>query len=251
MNAEVQQQTQAPAPVSFHETLEHGLAEHTTMAKFKDVNQLAKSYIELEGKLGHRAQEQQRAHVPEQYTHEAYHVAGENIPNDYRLMAQIAHAEGISPEQFRRAAAKVWDARAQQKQSRQRTRAMERDVRTQEARATLQKTWGRNYNANMKAAEWAAHRMGLADPLQKAGLNRDPRVMIALARMGQHLAEDTTLGIRGGRRAFGGGPTRADLVAQADKLTADAYAPGVSAEQSKRMLDNAMKTRMRAHGMRG
>ena len=237
-----------PAQAPFLETLEHGLAGHTTLQKFKDANQLARSYIELEQKLGAQSQQQQQHQVPEKFTPEAYHVAGENIPPLFRMMAEEAHKVGASPEQFRQVAEKIWDAQARQRQSRQRQNAMQRDVRAQEAKAQLQKAWGRDFNANMKAAEWAAHRMGLAEPLQKAGLNLDPSVMTALARMGHHLAEDRTLGVRGGRRAFGGGPTRQDLRRQADKLTADAYQSGVSAPKRQEMLDEAMRLRQQAHG---
>ena len=235
-----------PAQVPFLETLEHGLSGHSALQKFQDANQLAQGYIELSQKLGQQGALRQE--VPAQFTPEAYYVAGEKIPAFYREIAEYAHGAGVPPERFRQFAEKVWETQAKQRQSRQRQNAMQRDVRSQEAKAQLQKHWGRNYNANMKAAEWAAHRMGLAEPLQKAGLNRDPRVMVALARMGHHLAEDRTLGVRGGRRAFGGGPTRQDLGRQADKLTADAYQPGVSAPKRQEMLDQAMRLRQQAYG---
>ena len=260
----------APAPegggvapqggVPFHQTLEHGLSQHTGLAKFKDVNQLASSYIELQTKLGQRGdvsipQELTPENVrpilnklglPEQYDSKAYGI-GDNATPQQRALAEWAFQAGVTPNQLSEVMGKL---NAHQ-QGRAKARQMQQGIDTQNAANLLRQEWGPNFDANLKAAEFAATRMGIADELSRAGLNRNAKVMNALANMGNMLAEDSTVGIRGGRQAFGGAPSADMLDAQANKLTADAWSPGVDANKRTQMLNEAMNIRQQSVRARG
>ena len=244
-----QQQQQAPPQPAFHETLEHGLSGHTGLAKFKDVNQLAKSYIELQGKLGQQQAPQQRQSArPEQYNPKAYGLHRENQVQKWDAQARQAWEAGIEPSAF----VKWAKSQSKQQKSQQRQQQMDQQIRNQEARNTLRQHWGENFGANMKAAEYAAKTLDLVDDIKnmKGGSN-NPRVMNALAKVGNMLADDRTLGIKGGSQAFGGAPTPEMLDGQANKLTADAWSPGVDAARRERILAEAMELRQRSARARG
>ena len=253
----------APAPqgdVPFHQTLEHGLSQHSGLAKFKDVNQLASSYIELQTKLGQRGDVTIPAELtpenvrpilnklglPEQYDSKAYGIE-DSHPVQRRALAEWAHAAGVTPSQFADVIGKL-DAH---QQSRAKAAQMQEGIDTQNTANLLREEWGTNFEANLKAAEFAATRMGIAEELAAAGMNRNAKVMNALANMGNMLAEDNTVGLRGGRQAFGGAPSPEMMDAQANKLTADAWAPGVDANKRNEMLEQAMNIRQQSVRARG
>lgn len=253
-----QQQQQQDLPPAFHTTLEQDISGHASMAKFRTASDMGRAYIALETQSTKTSQELQQlkaaqepkaAHqiVPEKFSNEAYGLHKEAQVERWGGRAQRAFEAGITPEQFFKWSQIVAKAEG----GRDRAAQMDANVRQQDAINTLRQHWGQNFDANLKAAEFAAKRLQIEEPLRAAGLNADPRVMNALAEVGGMLADDQTLGIRGGRQSFGGTPSPQALDAQANKLTMDAWAPGVDQPTRERMLNEAADIRRQSARARG
>lgn len=265
MAEEGQQQAQQAqqAQQTFHQSLGPDFAAHQGLSKFQDAAALAKSYVSLEQKLGQRGDVAIPAEVTTEsimpimerlgrpaemgdaYKFEAVEGASRGLAPDSefsRVFSEAAHKAGVTPMQ----AKAIYEAVGKGSAQSVKAASMQRAIDAQTASDALRKAWGANYEANLKASEYAASRLGIAEPLSRAGLNRDAAVMNAMASLGNMLAEDPAMGLAGGRRAFGGGPSRADLAAQANKLVSDSWGADISRERRAEMQNEALRLREQA-----
>jgi len=251
------------AQQTFHQSLGPDFAAHTGLAKFQDAQAMAKSYVALEQKLGQRGDITLPAEITAEsilpimerlgrpaemgdaYKLEPVEGAAKGLApgSEFaKVFSEAAHAAGVTPMQ----AGAIYKALGEGSAQSMKAAEMKRALDAQTASDTLRKAWGSNYEANLKASEYAARRLGIAEPLAKAGLNRDAAVMNAMASLGNMLAEDPAMGLSGGRRAFGGGPSRQELSAQANKLVAESWDKGVSMEKRAALQAEALRLREQA-----
>jgi len=255
----------------FHQTLDASFHDNASLAKFKDVNALAGSYVALEKRMGERpdanaiqfpttvdakgiAPIMERLGRPAELGDGGAYAFDrvEGAPDTYnpggafaKKMTELAHKHGIPPVQAKAMLHEVAQLQAGVAQQ----RAQQQQINDHRAQQVLQEAWGQNFDAKLKAAEYAVTKLGIEDVSTQRGLNKDPRLMVAFAQMGELMAEDETLGIRGGKSTFGGGPDAAALTAQAQKLEMDSWGGTVSPEQRAKMQEEAMALRKQASMM--
>ena len=242
----VQQGQQAAQQQQQQKTFFDSLSEdvrlaHPGLAKknFQDVNALAKSYGDLE-KAYHSADKiavpsdlnqqsfndiMNRLGRPETFSLEDYAFnpikgAPKELSLDHpfsRKMTQVMHHLGVTPNQARGLITAASKLLAHSAGERQQNLKVDRI----NGIGTIKKLWGKNTQANLKAASIAGNRLvpGVQKVIEQAGLQFNPVIMQFMSEVGKMIADDNTMGIEGGAAALGGGPTPEKLEAEARRIT--------------------------------
>ena len=229
---------------------------------FTDVNALAKSYGDLEkayssadkiaiptdGRQDSFNAVMNRLGRPETFNPQDYAfnpvkgAPAELAPNSpfMQRMTKIMHHAGLTPNQARGLIAVAGKILAQQ--------AGERKQVTDASRingvGTIKKLWGKNTQANLKAASIAGNRLvpGVQKVIEQAGLQFNPTVMEFMRKVGEMIADDNTMGIPGGARALGGAPSPDVLEAKAREITRNMTKNrDLTEEQRQKMRGQASK----------
>lgn len=173
-----------------------------TLGKFKGPtghHALAKSYVELERKMGEAIVAPKEGAKPEEW--EKFHsragrpesadkyrfdpVVGFDTDKSFEAwFRQEAFASGLSPHQANREYA-AYGKRAVEAAKASRA-ALEAE--TQAADASLREAWGKNYDHNVELSDRFIDRVGgegTAEHLRQKGYNRDPVLMTLFANAGE------------------------------------------------------------------
>jgi hypothetical protein len=185
------------------------LAQSESLQKFKSLDDLAKSYTELEKKLGANDNQGTLPEDPSKYelpnlAEDAQFQPNEEFTEEFK---QKAHELGLSNEQVKALYSWYVEGVGEKEVQQMQERAQEfRD----NSEAQLRKEFGNSYNERMQAAKTAVEQFGgdeLKQVLDQTGLGNHPAVVKAFAEMGKQLSEDTIGGSAKGQ--FGRTPDEA------------------------------------------
>jgi len=144
---ETAETSQATEAKSFMDLItDEELKASKSLSNFKDINGLAKSYINLEKKLG--APKEPESYTPEQYTYELpeNYQANENILNPIK---EKAIELGIKPEAFK---ALVETFTGKESEIMQQLEA-DKETQAKQLQETLKKEWGNEYDSKLDLAD--------------------------------------------------------------------------------------------------
>ena len=186
------------------------LVQDESLKKFDSVDKLAKSYKELEKKLGSSANQEQPPEDPSGYelpqlAEDAQFQPNEEFTTEFKQKAQEL---GLTPSQVKGLYGWYVEGVGEKEIGQQQERAEQ--FRTQ-AEQTLKKEFGNAYEEKIKHATNAVRQFGgdeLADVLDSTGLGDHPAIVKAFAEVGRNLAEDTIGGSAKGD--FGKTPEQAE-----------------------------------------
>lgn len=188
------------------------LAQQESLKKFKSVDDLAKSYTELERKLGQGANENQGTipEDPSEYglpnlAEDATFQPNEEFTEEFK---QKAHELGLSEEQVKGLFSWYVEGVGEKEVAQMQERAEEF---RQNSEKQLRKEFGNAFDESMQAAKTAVEQFGgddLKQVLDQTGLGNHPAVVKAFAEMGKQLSEDTIGGSAKGE--FGRTPEQAN-----------------------------------------
>ena len=202
-------------------SIDEGLRENPSLQNIKDVNSLAKVYVDTKSKVGSMisipgedaTQEDwgkiyDRLGRPE--SADGYEISmGDDVADDIKeTISQFkgkAHEFGLSKAQAE--SMFKWYTDTEQSIN---SKAMEAyNAKLAGAKDSLQKEWGDKYDEKMNHANIAASHYGLMQELGETGLINSPAMAKLLAEIGANLNEDTVKG---------GGSINADLKAEYQKF---------------------------------
>lgn len=173
---------------------------HKSLGNFKDVNDLAKSYLHAQQMLGRRVQDlsqedvavlNQLRGVPD--SSDKYSLPDNVVPEETaKWYKDIALQAGLTQEQ----AKKVFEAHVEyEKQVHEKSIAQRNEFRNQ-ALNSLKKEFGQGFDQQFKLAQSAAKTFGgreILELLDKTGLGDHPNVIKMFAKIGENLLEDSIM----------------------------------------------------------
>lgn len=185
------------------------LAQSESLTKFRDLDSLAKSYTELEKKLGQQGSQGSVPEDPSKYKLPELAEDATFTPNEEFTEAfkQKSHELGLSDEQVKNLYSWYVEGVGEPEIQAQQDKAEQFRKQSEEQ---LRKDFGNSYNERMKAAQVAVGQFGgdeLKQVLDQTGLGNHPAVVKAFAEMGKQLSEDTIGGSAKGE--FGRTPEKA------------------------------------------
>lgn len=203
------------APVStLYDSLGEEFKQEKSLANFKDINDLAKSYLHAQQMIGKRFQEMSPEDVavlnglrgvPESSDkYELPEVVNPDVTNWYKNVAKDA---GLTNDQ----AKKVMESYVTMEQQAQAKQAEQREADFNQAKAILKKEFGAGFDQQMKLAARTAKTFGGEEAsklLDDPSFGNNPVVIRMLAKMGQELMEDSIMEVDKDK-AFGLTPERA------------------------------------------
>lgn len=192
-------------PKEFFNTLAQELQDIPALRKFKDVDSLAKSYINAEKMLGKKLEgmspEELKAvygkmnSVPE--NPEGYKFEGVDLDDDsIAFIQRTAHDLNLTPEQASKLASTFSDV----DNSALKLRAEQSEIAKQEAAETLKKDWGKQLDYKIGLANKAMVEFGgeeLAQQIVSLGLGNNVQLIKAFAKVGESLMESSLVGETG------------------------------------------------------
>jgi len=158
-----------------------------SLSNFKDINGLAKSYINLEKKLG--SPKEPETFLPEDYSYELpeNYNANEDLLNSVK---EKAIELGVKPEAFKQLVKTFTSEESELLNNIQ----AESDAKITEMQEELKKEWGSAYDHNLKEAENTFQRFA-SESDQEAFANLTPEGQFAVAKImhnvGKQIAEPT------------------------------------------------------------
>ena len=207
------QVTETPTSEStWRDSLPDELKADKSLEKFKDVNSLAKSYLEAQKATskalnakgviipGENASPEEISEyrkalgIPE--SPDGYELESPSLPEGMvvdeakaKKLAEIAHSKGISKEAFQELA-KAFNA---EEIARFEAMQQEQAQKIKDATIEMKKEWGRDFDKNLAQAESAIVNIFGEDFnkfLQETGLGNDPRVVRGMFKASQNMSED-------------------------------------------------------------
>lgn len=206
-------QTQAPAPQvsansyeDFIKSLDPEIGSDPSLKVFKDVKDLAKSYVHAQKMLGKdKAVLPGKNSTPEEWK-QLFHklgvpqeldkyeikkgekyVASDEVINEFK---KIAFESNLLPDQ----AQKMLDWFNDRASGNMTKAQQEQQSRMEQGWQSLEKEWGAGFEKNIQAAKMVVKEFGNAeviDYLNETGLGDDPKLVKFLAQIGQNLKEDS------------------------------------------------------------
>lgn len=219
------------AAASWRDSLPEDIRGNATLTKFSDVNNLAKSYIEMQGLVGKKGvfPPDEKA-TPEQLK-DFYRSIGQPDLEKFEIKApegkkfnekiladfkKVAHDSGLLPRQAQ--PLMDWWLTHEEGVKASTTRATADKVIADQA--ALKKEWGDGFDKQIALAKLAAKDVGgeeIQKYLETSRLGDDVQVIKLLAKVGALLKEDKLRGDGGGK--FGQTPDEID--AEIAKVTGD------------------------------
>lgn len=233
-------QSPAPQQTSWLDGLPDDLKGNPSLAKFKDINGLAKSYSEMEKMMGKpRLEAPSENWKPEQWS-DLYNKLGRpSTPDEYKFNLEGIPQDRIDTEMQKYFAEKMHGSGLTQKQAESlhkefvsyqmnREQAQQKviEARNEQAFNQLKQEWGDKFDANADSAFRAAREFGgqeLSQLLQESGLGNHPTLVKMFAKIGGMMAEDTVRG-RGSNSTFNQSPATALAEITAMKMDKDMMA---------------------------
>lgn len=206
-------QTQAPAPQvsansyeDFIKSLDPEIGSDPSLKVFKDVKDLAKSYVHAQKMLGKdKAVLPGKNSTPEEWKQlfhklgvpqelEKYelkkgekYVASDEVINEFK---KLAFESNLLPDQ----AQKMLDWFNDRASGNMTKAQQEQQSRMEQGWQSLEKEWGAGFEKNIQAAKMVVKEFGnkeVIDYLNETGLGDDPKLVKFLAQIGQNLKEDS------------------------------------------------------------
>lgn len=199
-----QQQTETP---SWIDNLSDEYRSHPKISQFKSVEDMAKSYMNMEKSFGNRIPMPSEDWDESQYN-DFYNKLGrpespdgyefnkaEGLPEDFQVnedfqkeFAQTAHEAGMTKAQ----AQKAWNMLQQKTYESQKNAIDSYEASIKERHDALKQEWGSEYDKNIAAAKKLMNMAGdeWIEYLKKSGLGREPEFIKVSAKLGKMLAED-------------------------------------------------------------
>lgn len=201
--APIQVSTELP---SFLDNLPQELKDIPALRKFKDVDSLAKSYINAEKLLGKKLQDMSPEELKSIYgkmnsvpnDHTGYDLKGVEYldDNSREFIQKTAFDLKLTPDQAKQFATTI--ANMDNEAMKVRTERIEQD--RQDAEIELKKVWGSQLEYKAKLARDAVETFGgpeLAESIEKLGLGNNVQLIKAFAKVGENLLESGLVGETG------------------------------------------------------
>lgn len=250
----------------WRDALPEELREHSALAKAPNVEALARSYISGQKLLGktpdqlmevpdhidteNRLPLLQRLGLPEEagsdYNLQPVKHAPEYLKPDTdfaKAFTAKAHSLGIFPDQVQGLYNFFADTFAGQEKEQE--TIFQQQIEANEA--ALKAELGEKYDTTLNLATLGAAELGIREEIENAGLGVNPKVIKALAKVGELFAEDGTAGdITSGGDVYKGGMSPDELRAKARELQQEALDTDNHAKRRK-LNDEAQKYYSRAN----
>jgi len=187
---------QAAPTNAWIDSLAEDLRGHKSLSTFKDVNELAKSYLNAQSLIGKRISEmsaEDLAHVnalkgvpvnPAEYT-----LPEEVNPELGDWYKNIAHKAGLTKDQAKH----VLDSYVELNRQMEAKHKVEMENSFNQSVAALQKEFGSAFDQRIEVAKRAVDAFGgqeLKDLLNQTGLGNNPTVVKMFAKIGKELLND-------------------------------------------------------------
>jgi len=185
------------------------LKKDESLGKFDSVDKLAKSYKELEKKLGSNANQEQAPEDPSEYqlpglAEDAQFQPNEEFTEEFKQKAQEL---GLTPTQVKELYGWYVEGVGEKEVGQRQEQAQQFREQSEQQ---LKKEFGNAYDEKIKHAADAVKQFGgedLQEVLDKTGLGDHPAIVKTFAEVGRNLAEDTVGGSAKGE--FGRTPEQA------------------------------------------
>lgn len=219
------------AAANWRDSLPEDLRGDTSLAQFKDIEALAKSYIHTKQQVGKKgvipptdksSDEEWGSFFdtlgrPPIDKYEIKTPEGKQLNKEYvEKYKEMAHKAGLLPKQ----AQAIMDHHIAFEEEMLANHKKNMEAQKTEGLNALKQTWGQGYDKQIALAKMAVKEAGiegLAEHLQKTGLGDDPVVIKLMAKMGAMFGEDKLRGEAAGRF---GGKTPAELQLEIDRIMA-------------------------------
>jgi len=192
--------SQGPSEIkSWLDDLPDPLKSSKSLAKFKDVSTLAKSYEELEKKIGRSVEVPSKDAKPEEWAKFLARIGRPEKADDYEFervdgfeaapefmqeVREAFHAAGLTKKQ----ASEVMRFIGTKTASGQKDRAAAREAAAHEGFKALKDAWGYDYDTKIELARRFVERTGGRDALEHLkglGVDNDPRLLALFAAAGE------------------------------------------------------------------
>ncbi len=162
------------------------LAEDPSIKKFKNPQDLAKSYIELQKLIG--KQKPPVPSSPDEYPDfEDYNVLFET-PEEYKEFKKIMHEIGLAPEQYQ----KLYETMKGIVQTDAQQSLEARQEMYEHALSQLSEEWGEDFQRNVGLAQRLYNTFPdtIKEQIQTSGLDINPDFIKLLVKFAEHYKED-------------------------------------------------------------
>lgn len=201
---EATQEASVEVEKSFLDTLSEDLKDIPALKKFKDVEGLAKSYVNAQGLLGKKLQDMSPDELKSVYgkmnsipeSADGYKIEVDTDPEALEFYKKTAHELMLTPDQAKDFAAKFAGIEAEQKAKH--SEAIKAEMK--EAQEALEEVWGKKFDYNLKLAKKAIVEFGgeeLGAKIDELGLGRNAQLIQAFAKVGSNLLESDLVGETG------------------------------------------------------
>ncbi len=166
---------------SWTSSLPEELRKEAGLAKFKDISGLAKSYLEAEKRISGSVKLPTEKSTPEEVA--AFYAKLGRPESADKYAVELSTGENAQTPQIAALLTTAFDAGLTQKQTDAVLKYYDKLVsdyseqsvkHAEAARETLQKEWGKDFDANMNFANVALHKFGEKYPAEMSRLSRDP-----------------------------------------------------------------------------
>lgn len=184
-----------------------------SLSNFKDINGLAKSYINLEKKLG--SPKEPETFSPEDYSYELpeNYNANDDLLNPIK---EKAIELGVKPEAFKQLVETFTNKESELLNNIQ----AESDAKITEMQEGLKKEWGSAYDHNLKEAETTFKRFATEED-QEAFVNLPPEGQLAVAKIMHNVSQQIGESTQGKVGNSQGGLTKEDALAKISEIRND------------------------------
>jgi|DEB0MinimDraft_6_1074348.scaffolds.fasta_scaffold05927_5 hypothetical protein len=184
-----------------------------SLSNFKDINGLAKSYINLEKKLG--APKEPENYAPEDYTYELpeNYQANDDLLN---LVKDKSVELGIKPEAFKQLVETFTGEESKIIQGIQ----ADNEARINELQNSLKEEWGNSYDDNLKIAENTFKRFATEED-QEQFASLSPEGQLAVAKIMHNVSQQIGEGTQGKVGNSQGGLTKEDALVKISEIRND------------------------------
>lgn len=187
---------QAEAPSDITHMLAEDLKSFAPFKNFKDVNELAKSYLHAQNLIGKRIQDLQGDDLKHIHTikgapkeHNEYQLPNELTGPEVDWYKKTAFEAGLTQDQ----AKKVVDSYVEMNRQVMKTQHAQKQSEANEWVSQLKQEYGSAFENRVEIAKRAVDAFGgqeLKDLLNKSGLGNNPTVVKMFAKIGANLLED-------------------------------------------------------------
>lgn len=181
-------------------SLSEELRQAKSLSNFKDVNDLAKSYLHAQQLIGKRVQDMSPEDVamlnglrgvPD--SSDKYQLPEQAVPEEAaKWYKDLAHKAGLTNQQ----AKEVFESYVNlERQANERMQAQRAEFKSQ-AEAELRREFGQGYTQQLQLAKSAVKAFGgdeVLKALNETGLGNHPSVIKMLAKIGENLLEDSIM----------------------------------------------------------